>query len=39
MTYKEQMKQWLAAHPDATAEEAWVAGYFQCSTNWSSKER
>lgn len=39
MNYKEQMKEWLSKHPDATIEEAWEAGYFQCSVNWCSKEK
>lgn len=27
MSYMEQMRSWLSEHPDATAEEAWKAGY------------
>lgn len=34
MNYKEQMKEWLAKHPDATIEDAWEAGYKQCTMNW-----
>lgn len=39
MSYKEQRKQWLAEHPDATAEEAWEAGYLTCTENWCMKKR
>ena len=34
MSYKEQMEKWLCAHPDATAEEAYEAGYMQSNVNW-----
>ena len=34
MNYKEQMKEWLSKHPDATIEEALEAGYLQCTKNW-----
>ena len=34
MNYKEQMRKWLAAHPDATTEEAWEAGYMTSTDNW-----
>lgn len=34
MNYKDQMKKWLAEHPDATAEQIWEAGYHQCTENW-----
>jgi len=27
LLYIDQKKEWLAEHPDATAEEAWEAGY------------
>ena len=33
------MEIWLAAHPEATKEEAWVAGYLQSTNNWINKER
>jgi len=39
MTPKEQMKKWLAQHPNATPEEIWLAGYWQCSDNWCNKEK
>ena len=34
MSYKEQMKEWLDKHPNATVEDAWQAGYFQSNENW-----
>ena len=34
MSYKEQMKDWLSNHPDATPEEAYEAGYLQSNVNW-----
>jgi len=34
MSYKEQMQEWLKKHPNATVEEAWVAGYNTCTDNW-----
>jgi hypothetical protein len=39
MNYIEQRQEWLKKHPKATLEEAWDAGYFQCSNNWCNKER
>lgn len=39
MSYKDQMKEWLAKHPKATAEEAWEAGYLTSNVNWCSKKR
>jgi hypothetical protein len=39
MTYKEQMAEWIAKHTEATIEEAWLEGYWQCSRNWCSKEK
>lgn len=39
MGYREQLKDWINKHPDATLEEAWEAGYLQCSTNWCKKEK
>ena len=38
MGYEIQMKKWLEAHKGATAEEAWKAGYMQCTENWCRKE-
>ena len=38
MIYKEQMEKWIQQHPNATIEEAWMAGYWQCSDNWCKKE-
>ena len=34
MNYKEQMKEWLREHQDATPEEAYEAGYMQSNLNW-----
>ena len=39
MGYKEQMRQWLEKHQDATIDEAWEAGYFQSTENWCNKTR
>ena len=36
---KKQMKEWLDSHPDATPEEAWLAGYWTCTDNWCAKRR
>ena len=33
------MNRWLADHPDATAEEAWEAGYLTCTDNWCKGRR
>lgn len=38
MSYHEQRKRWIRDHPKATIEDAWNAGYFQCSDNWCNKE-
>lgn len=34
MNYKDQMKEWLREHQDATPEEAYEAGYMQSNLNW-----
>ena len=39
MTYKQQMQQWLRLHPNATAEEAWEAGYLTSTSNWCRQSR
>lgn len=39
MNYREQMKDWLKKHPKATTEEAWEAGYWQCTDNWCTGQR
>lgn len=39
MNYKEQMKEWLVKHPDATLEEAWHAGYMTSNNNWCHGKR
>ncbi len=39
MSYKQQMKEWLNEHPDASAEEAWEAGYFTSTDNWCKQRR
>lgn len=37
MSYLDQMKKWIAEHPNATAEEAFQAGYRQAIYNWVNK--
>ena len=39
MGYIEQMNEWLNRHKDATAEDAYKAGYMQCTDNWCRGER
>lgn len=39
MNYQQQMANWIKKHPKATIEEAYEAGYLQCSVNWCRKER
>lgn len=39
MNYKDQMKEWLREHQDATPEEAYEAGYTQCTINWCHGKR
>ena len=39
MGYKVQLKEWLDEHPNATVEEAWIAGYWQSTDNWCKHER
>ena len=34
MGYKDQLKEWLQKHPDATAEDAIEAGYMISTDNW-----
>lgn len=36
---KEKMKRWLAGHPDATAEEAFVDGWMLCTEAWCHGKR
>lgn len=36
---KEIMKRWLAGHPDATAEEAFAAGWMLCTEAWCHGKR
>ena len=39
MNYKQQMAEWIAKHPEATVEQAWMAGY-NCSTEaWCHGKR
>lgn len=38
MSYIDQMKAWLSAHPNATQDECFMAGYFQATYNWVNKE-
>lgn len=37
--YIKQMEEWLANNPDATREEVYLAGYWNCNTNWCTSER
>lgn len=39
MNYKEQLQKWLKDNPKATLEDAWLAGYWQCTDNWCGKEK
>ena len=39
MGYKDQLKEWLDEHPNATVEEAIEAGYWICSDNWCKQRR
>lgn len=39
MSYKEQMKEWLQKHPQATLEEAWEAGWLMCTQAWCHGKR
>lgn len=39
MSYKEQMKDWLSKHPDATPEEAYEAGWLACTDAWCHGKR
>lgn len=39
MSYKEQMKDWIQKHPNATVEDAWEAGYMQSNRNWCHGKR
>lgn len=39
MNMNEQRDKWLASHPNATAKEAWEAGYFTSTSNWCNRER
>ena len=34
MSYKDQLKEWLSKHPNATVEEAIEAGYMISNNNW-----
>jgi hypothetical protein len=38
MSYKEQKNEWLVKNPDATADDAYEAGYLQAITNFCKKE-
>ena len=35
--YKKQFAEWQKKNPNATIEEAWMAGYWQLCDNWCSK--
>ena len=39
MGFKEQMAEWIAKHPEATLEEAFVAGWFACTEAWCRGKR
>lgn len=39
MSYIEQKEKWLKAHPNATPDEIWEAGYWCCTDNWCNKKR
>lgn len=39
MAYKDQLRQWLSDHPNATVEEAIEAGYFISCDNWCKRRR
>lgn len=39
MGFKEKMAEWIAKHPEATLEEAFVAGWFACSEAWCHGKR
>lgn len=39
MSYIDQRKEWISRHPEATAEDAWTAGYMQAVENWCKQKR
>ncbi len=39
MGYKDQLKEWLDEHPNATVAEAIEAGYWICCDNWCKQRR
>ena len=39
MGYEKQMMDWLQSHPNAKVEDAYKAGYMQCTSNWCNTER
>ena len=39
MSYIQQRDKWLAEHPEATAKEAWDAGYRTSTQNWVEQKR
>jgi len=39
MNYKDQMKEWIAKHPQATIAQAWESGYLTCTNNWVNQRR
>lgn len=39
MSYLDDKRAWLEKHQDATLEEAWEAGYLQCTDNWCKGKR
>ena len=39
MGFKEQMAEWIAKHPEATLEEAFMAGWFACTDAWCHGKR
>ena len=39
MSYKEQMKDWIQKHPEATPEQAFEAGWLLCTQSWCHGKR
>lgn len=39
MNYKQQMKDWMQKHPEATPEQAFEAGWLLCTQSWCHGKR
>lgn len=39
MNYKQQMKDWMQKHHNATVEDAWEAGWLMCTQAWCHGKR